>query len=249
MEFIPAIDLIEGQSVRLIQGDFDRQLHYGDPMASAKEIESQGARWLHLVDLDAARSRKGPNREVIKAICGSVDLKVEVGGGIRSLADASELFEAGVSRVIIGTMAVEKPELVDQLAQRYPGKVAVGLDYRKSNGRREIALKGWAEGSGQDLFEFLPSVVERGASAIISTDISRDGTFDGPDLDTLERLLAYSNTSPIDIIASGGVSGIDDLVKLKALNSKGAELFGVIAGRAIHDGRLNVGEAVAICRA
>lgn len=249
MEFIPAIDLIEGQCVRLIQGDFDRQLSYGDPMASAKEIESQGAGWLHLVDLDAARSRKGPNREVIKAICQSVGLKVEVGGGIRSLADASELFEAGVNRVIIGTMAVENPELVDQVAQRYPGRVAVGLDYRRRDGRREIALKGWVEGSGQDLFELLPSLVERGASAIISTDISRDGTFDGPDIDTLEQLLAYSRTSGIEIIASGGVSGIDDLVELKGLSHKGVELFGVIAGRAIHDGRLNVGEAVALCRA
>lgn len=248
MEFIPAIDLIEGQSVRLIQGDFDRQISYGDPVSTAKEIESKGASWLHLVDLDAARSRKGPNRDVIKKISQSVNMRLEVGGGVRSLDDAHELFDAGVTRVIIGTMAIEDPDLVQSVAEMYPGGVVVGLDYRRNSVRREVALKGWLEGSGQDLFEVLPSLVARGASAVVATDISRDGTFDGPDIETLDHLLEFAVSSGTDVIASGGVSGTGDLLKLKALSHGGITLFGVISGRAIHDGRLDVGEAVRLCR-
>ncbi len=248
MEFIPAIDLIDGQCVRLIQGDFDRQLSYGDPFATAKEIEAQGAGWLHLVDLDAARGRKGPNREVIKRLCGAVGIMVEVGGGIRSVDDASELIEAGASRVIIGTKAVEDPSIVNDIARRHPGKVAVGLDYRRIDGRREVALKGWIEGSGVEVFEILPELVERGATAVVATDISRDGTFAGPDIETLQQLVEYSSSSGIDIIASGGVSGVNDLVSLRNITYGGVSLLGVISGRAIHDGRLDIREAVAICR-
>ncbi len=248
MEFIPAIDLIEGQCVRLVQGNFARQITYGDPVSTAMEMESQGAAWLHLVDLDAARSRKGPNRDVIKRICRSVNLRLEVGGGVRSLDDADELFDAGVARVIIGTMAIEDPGLVHSVAESYPGGVVVGLDYRRNSGRREVALKGWLEGSGQDLFEVLPSLVACGASAVVATDISRDGTFEGPDIETLDELLVFAEGSGIEVIASGGVSDTRDLLSLKALVHGGASLFGVISGRAIHDGRLDVGEAVRLCR-
>ncbi|MDA8081400.1 MAG: 1-(5-phosphoribosyl)-5-[(5-phosphoribosylamino)methylideneamino] imidazole-4-carboxamide isomerase [Actinomycetota bacterium] len=248
MEFIPAIDLIEGKCVRLIQGDFDRQISYGNPVSTAQEMESQGAAWLHLVDLDAARSRNGPNRDVIKRICQSVNLSLEVGGGVRSFEDARELFDAGVTRVILGTMAIEDPGLVQRLAENYPGKVVVGLDYRRNSGRREVALKGWLEGSGRDLFEVLPSLVACGASAVVATDISRDGTFKGPDIETLDELLVFAAGSGIEVIASGGVSNTGDLLDLRALSHEGVSLFGVISGRAIHDGRLDVGEAVRLCR-
>lgn len=248
MEFIPAIDLIEGQCVRLIQGDFDKQISYGDPLLASQEIQSEGARWLHLVDLDAARSRSSPNRKVIKNICRSVTMNIEVGGGVRTLEDAKELFDAGVSRVIIGTMAIERPELVEQVAKVSSGGVAVGLDYRKVGQRREIALKGWLEGSGRDLFDVLPSLVELGASAVVATDISRDGTFNGPDTETLERLLIAVNGS-VQIIASGGVSSLSDIVELNGMKQDGTGLFGVISGRAIHDGRISVKEAVGICQA
>lgn len=248
MEFIPAIDLIDGQCVRLIQGDFDRQITYGDPVSTAMEIVSQGASWLHLVDLDAARSLKGPNREVVAEICKAVAIDVEVGGGVRSLDDAAELFEAGVTRVIIGTKAIEDPGFVGEVAEFRPNGVAVGLDYRRSGSRCEIALKGWLEESGRDLFEVLPELIEAGASAVVATDISRDGTFVGPDTETLQRLLREGEEGGIDVIASGGVSGLDDLARLKELSYSGKTLFGVISGRAIHDGRLNVGEAVKLCR-
>lgn len=248
MEFIPAIDLIEGQCVRLVQGDFDRQISYGDPLLASMEIESEGARWLHLVDLDAARSRSGPNRAVIKNICRSVTMKVEVGGGVRTLQDATELFEVGVSRVIIGTMAIENPILVEQVAKINSEGVAVGLDYRRVGQRREVALKGWLEGSGRDLFDVLPSLVELGASAVVATDISRDGTFGGPDLETLDQLLTLASGSA-QIIASGGISSLSDIADLNALKQGDIGLFGAISGRAIHDGRISVKDAVEICRA
>ncbi|TAN29595.1 MAG: 1-(5-phosphoribosyl)-5-[(5-phosphoribosylamino)methylideneamino] imidazole-4-carboxamide isomerase [Actinomycetota bacterium] len=248
MEFIPAIDLIEGQCVRLIQGDFDRQITYGDPLETAEAIQAKGARWLHLVDLDAARSRSGPNRDVIRDICRTLHMRVEVGGGIRSISDAEELFDAGVTRVIIGTMAIDNPELVGQVAAMHSDGVAVGLDYRRRDGRREVAVQGWLEGSGKDLFEVLPALAERGASAVIATDISRDGTLEGPDLETLRMLLELGADHGIDVIASGGVASPLDLVNLRGLNFRGKELFGAISGRAVHDGRLDVGEAVRICR-
>ncbi len=248
MEFIPAIDLIDGQSVRLVQGDFERQLNYGDPVTAAKAIERQGAHWLHLVDLDGARGKPGPNREAIKKICLGVDMMVEVGGGIRTIADAEELIDAGAHRIIIGTMAIEQPEFLGRAAERYPGKVAVGLDYRSNGNRREVALKGWVEGSGLDIFEAMPEVVRRGASAVVATDISRDGMFTGPDTDTLRALVEYSRGVGIEVIASGGISSLADLKSLKEVAFEGATLFGVISGRAIHDGRLDVGEALSICR-
>jgi len=248
MEFMPAIDLIEGQCVRLVQGDFDRQITYGDPLEAAEAIQARGARWLHLVDLDAARSRFGPNRDVIRDICRTLHISVEVGGGIRSAADAEELFDAGVARVIIGTMAIDNPELVEQVAAIRSDGVAVGLDYRRLEGKREVALRGWLERSGKDLFEVLPALAARGASAVIATDISRDGTLEGPDLETLELLLDFGADRGISVIASGGVSGLEDLASLKSLNVRGSGLFGAISGRAIHDGRLDVGEAVKLCR-
>ena len=248
MEFMPAIDLIEGQCVRLVQGDFDRQITYGDPLEAAEAIQARGARWLHLVDLDAARSRFGPNRDVIRGICQTLHISVEVGGGIRSIADAEELFDAGVARVIIGTMAIDNPELVEQVAAIRSDGVAVGLDYRRLDGKREVALKGWLERSGKDLFEVLPELAARGASAVIATDISRDGTLEGPDLETLKLLLEFGADHGIGVIASGGVSGLEDLASLKSLNVRGSGLFGAISGRAIHDGRLDVGEAVKLCR-
>lgn len=249
MEFIPAIDLIEGQCVRLVQGDFSRRITYGDPIDAAVEIEGHGAGWLHLVDLDAARSISGPNREVIRDICAGTQMNIEVGGGVRSLKDAVDLFEIGVSRVIVGTMAVTDPDLISAIAGENSGGVAVGLDYRKMGKNREVAVRGWLEGSGVDLFEILPPLVERGATAVVSTDISRDGTFAGPDTVTLLALLSMDFPPSFDVIASGGIAGIDDLESLKRLEVNGRRLFGAISGRAIHDGRLNVKDAVELCRA
>lgn len=248
MEFIPAIDLIEGQCVRLVQGDFSRQISYGSATDAALEIEMQGPTWLHLVDLDAARSLdKIKNREVIAEICSHSKMSIEVGGGIRSVDDARRLFDLGVRRVILGTMAIENPRLVADVAEINSGGVAVGLDYRLENGQHKIALRGWLEDSGKDLFDVLPMLVGLGASAVVATDISRDGTFDGPDLKTLEKILSLADCGDFELIASGGVSDLGDVVKLKSLNFNGRSIFGVISGRAIHDGRIDISEAVALC--
>lgn len=248
MEFIPAIDLIDGQCVRLVQGDFARQITYGDPITAAQEIEEQGASWLHLVDLDGARSKSGPNRGIIKRICKMVGLKIEVGGGIRSSQDALELLDAGVERVIVGTMVMTRPEIISEIVQLRKASVAVGLDYRWVGSKREVAVNGWLEGSGKDIFEVLPGLIDCGATALVATDISRDGTFDGPDLETLEMLVEIGSGTGLQVIASGGVSGISDLLRLKSIESNGFGLFGAISGRAIHDGRLSVREAVELCR-
>ena len=249
MEFIPAIDLIDGECVRLIQGDFERKISYGSPEAAAREIQSQGASWLHLVDLDAARSnRKGVNREVIAKLSASSSLRIEVGGGVRSVADAEKLFEVGVERVILGTMAVQDPSLIEEISRTHPGGVVVGLDYRRVDGLRQISVKGWTQASGLDLFEILPRLIDCGAVAAIVTDISRDGTFSGPDLETLEELLEFTSQKQFQIIASGGVSNLEDIRRLKNLRSGDKGVFGVISGRAIHDGRIDIKEAVALCQ-
>lgn len=250
MEFIPAIDLIDGQCVRLIQGDFNRQINYGSPLEAVVEIERKGPRWLHLVDLDAARSQdRAKNRRIIEKICSHTSMNIEVGGGVRSEDDAKVLFDLGVRRVILGTMAIENPQLVEDVAKIDPNGVAVGLDYRIENGRHKIALRGWLEDSNQDLFDVLPRLIGLGATAVVATDISRDGTLDGPDLSTLESILAIRNSGDFDLIASGGVSNLEDIAELKQLQVAGRAIYGVISGRAIHDGRIEVREAVELCQA
>lgn len=249
MEFIPAIDLIGGQCVRLKQGDFAKQTNYGDPLEAATEIESQGANWLHIVDLDAARSLESTNRDAIKDICRSVNLKIQVGGGIRSLDAAKDLFDIGVSKVVVGTMAITDPKLIEEICSHKMDGILVGLDYRRNAGKLEVAINGWLEGTGVDLFDVLPSLINLGASGVIATDISRDGMFGGPDLDTLDKLLAIAGPSGVGVIASGGIASLGDLAELKALVQDGQGLFGAISGRAVHDGRISVREAMDLCQA
>lgn len=249
MEFIPAIDLIDGQCVRLKQGDFGKQTNYGDPLEAAFEIESQGANWLHIVDLDAARSLDGTNRDAIKNICRAVNLKIQVGGGIRSLEVAKNLFDMGVSKVVVGTMAINDPKLIEQICSHKIDGILVGLDYRRKAEKLEVAINGWLEGTGVDLFDVLPSLLNLGASGVIATDISRDGMFGGPDLETLDKLLTFAGSSGVGVIASGGISSLSDLADLKALVQNGQGLFGAISGRAVHDGRISVREAMDLCQA
>src|ERR1700722_166592 len=180
MECIPAIDVRRGRSVRLLQGDYENETLYGDPLEQARAYESGGAARLHVVDLDAARSGIGENDEVIAAICANLSIPVEVGGGIRSVARAATLLDLGVDRVVIGTVAVEDPPVLKALAERFPGQVAVGLDHRSiiEGGvvRRELAVRGWEVGSGVDLEKFLVELEPVALAALIVTDISRDGT-------------------------------------------------------------------------
>lgn len=248
MELYPAIDLRHGTAVRLAQGDFAREQRYGDPVVLAQRYEAAGARWIHVVDLDAARTGAGANRAEVLAVAGAVDVPVQCGGGIRSTADAEELLGGGVARVVLGTAAVRDPSLVEELARRYPGRVAVGLDHRAgaAGGPREVAIEGWEKGSGTTLDDALARLRTVPVAAVVLTAIERDGVLQGPDLSGLADVLGVS-THPV--IASGGVRSVDDLRALAALGAGGRRLAGAIVGRALVDGTLDVEEAVAACAA
>jgi phosphoribosylformimino-5-aminoimidazole carboxamide ribotide isomerase len=241
MDLFPAIDLRAGHFVRLVEGDFARETVYGDdPVAVARSFARQGAPWIHVVDLDAARTGDPINRPVVEAIAGAVTVPVQTGGGVRSVEDAAALFAAGVTRVVVGTAAVERPELIDALASRWPGRVAVGLDHRDG----EVRLRGWVEGGGQRVADLIPDAIRAGAVAVIVTDISRDGRLAGPDVTGLAGLLELTGAP---LVASGGVARLDDLRLLAAVRANGRGLEGVIVGKALYEGAFTVGEAVAAC--
>ncbi|MGH9065317.1 MAG: HisA/HisF-related TIM barrel protein [Acidimicrobiales bacterium] len=266
MDLYAAIDLRGGRSVRLVQGDFARERAYGDPLGTAKEMVAAGGRRLHVVDLDAARSGKPVNREVVAAISaevGPAGVFVQAGGGIRDEAGADALLRCGVARVVVGTAALEQPGLVRRLARRHPGRVAIGLDHRRSGatitGRpapadepaasvasAEVALRGWTRPSGESLLDVLSRFDDVRVGAVVITDIARDGTLAGPDLAGLSAVLASTS---LEVIASGGVSCVSDLVALAGLERGGRRLAGVIVGMAFREGRLSVQEAVAACEA
>jgi len=241
VDLYPAIDLRAGRTVRLYQGDFSRETAYGtDPVTVALGFVAAGAPWIHLVDLDAARTGTPENRPVIAAIAEAVGgaAHVQAGGGVRDQASAEALLESGVDRVVIGTAAVENPQLVRDLAAHH--QVAVGIDVRG----RVAAVRGWLEGSGVDLFDLLARFEDCGVAAFVVTEIARDGTFAGPDLDGLAAVLEATS---VDVIASGGVGSATDLTALATLDVGGRRLAGAIVGKALHDGLFSVEEAMAAC--
>ena len=241
MDLYPAIDLRGGRVVQLQQGDYERETFYDDdPVAVATRFAAAGARWIHVVDLDAARSGTAMNRDVIGAICARVGAQVQSGGGVRDLDAAIALLDAGVTRVVVGTSAIEQPALIDELAVRFPGRIAVGLDARG----RDVATHGWATATGADLLELARRFDRPGVGALVVTDINRDGMLAGPDLDQLASVLAAVTTP---VIASGGVGTIDDLVDLAALESGGRHLAGAITGTAVYEGRFTVAEGISAC--
>lgn len=233
IELYPAIDLREGRVVRLLQGDYDRQTTYGDdPVAVARSFAEAGAAWIHVVDLDAARSGSPVNRPVVAAIAAALAgaARVQTGGGVRSVDDARALAEAGVARVVMGSAAVAHPELVAHASAIVP--VAVGLDHRDG----EVAVHGWTRGSGvalADALGWFPT-----AAAFVITDIARDGMLGGPDVQGLAEAAAATS---IPVIASGGVSSLADIAALRAVPG----IAGVITGKAVYEGRFTVAEAVA----
>jgi len=230
VDLYPAIDLRHGRCVRLHQGDFDQETVYGDdPVAVARSFAEAGAPWVHVVDLDASR-RDGSNRDLVVAVAKEAGIPVQTGGGVRD----GSLLEEGVQRVVLGSVAVEEPHLVRELGERYPGRVAVGLDHRDG----EVRTRGWEEGSGRDLLDLVKELEGDHVAAFIVTDISRDGVLAGPDVDGYAGLLA---TTSVPIIASGGVGTLDDLRALAALDG----LSGVIVGKAIYERRFTVAEALA----
>ena len=244
VDLYPAIDLRAGRAVRLLRGDYAAETVYSDdPVAIARGFEAAGARWIHVVDLDAARSGEAGNLEYVAAIARSVGCDIETGGGVRTVEAAERLIDAGVARVVVGTAAVERPELVAELGARYPGRVAVGLDARG----RSVAVKGWTETTDLDLVDLAKQFEGAGVAALIVTEIGRDGTMDGPDLDQLGAVL---EATAIDVIASGGVGTLDDIralaaLKTVSLNGGTRTLAGIIVGRAIYEGRFSVEEALA----
>ncbi|MEB3321204.1 MAG: 1-(5-phosphoribosyl)-5-[(5-phosphoribosylamino)methylideneamino]imidazole-4-carboxamide isomerase [Synechococcaceae cyanobacterium] len=236
MDVIPAIDLLEGRCVRLHQGDYGRVTRFGDdPVAQALAWQRQGARRLHLVDLDGARRGEPVNDAAVAAIVAAVSIPVQLGGGIRSAARADELLAAGLERVILGTAALEDPDLVRELAARHPGRIVVGIDAR--DGR--VATRGWLEGSDVKATELAAGLRGSGIAAIISTDIATDGTLEGPNLEALREMAL---ASPVPVIASGGVGSLTDLLCLLALEPLGVEA--VIVGRALYDGSVDLAEAL-----
>jgi phosphoribosylformimino-5-aminoimidazole carboxamide ribotide isomerase len=230
----PSIDLRGGRVVRLRQGDYAAETVYGDDaVAVALDFAAQGAAWIHVVDLDAARTGEATNRDVVAAIVQALDGRaaVQTGGGVRSVDDAKALADLGVARVVMGSAAVRRPELVDEVAAVLP--VAVGLDHR----RGELAVHGWTEASGVQLHDAMARY--ESAAAFVITDIERDGLLAGPDVD---GLAAAVDATDVPVIASGGVGSLDDVRALAAIPG----LHGIITGRALYEGRFTVADALAV---
>ena len=236
IDLYPAIDLLGGRVVRLRQGDYADETFYGnDPVAVARDFAAVGTPWIHVVDLDAARSGDPINRPVVAAVAEAVRgmSSVQTGGGVRSIDDARQLFDAGVARVVMGSAAVSNPELVAQASEIVP--VAVGLDHRDG----EVSVHGWTKGSGlrlDDAYSLFPT-----AAVFVITDIGRDGMLEGPDVDGLARSAELADAP---IIASGGVSSLADITALAQIPGLG----GVITGKAVYEGRFSVAQALETLR-
>ena len=236
MRMYPAIDLKDGECVRLFKGDYDKKTVYSSNVVeTALKWQESGADFLHVVDLDGARTGDGKNREAIKEICKSVTMRVQTGGGIRTMDDIDSLIECGVARVILGTAAVKNFQLVEDAVKKYGDKIAVGIDAK--NGF--VATDGWEQVSELTAVDFAKKVEKAGVCTIIYTDIATDGAMCGPNVEAMREMVNETN---LNVIASGGVSCIDDI---KALLTTGVE--GAITGRAIYDGKLDLKEAVELC--
>jgi len=240
MILFPAIDLKNGEAVRLQQGDMARATVFNkDPAAQAKSFEAQGFEWLHLVDLDGAFAGKPVNALAVAQILKKVKIPVQLGGGIRNMKTVEAWLGEGVSRVIIGTAAVREPEFVKQAARKYPGKIAIGIDARYG----KVAISGWAEETQLEAAEVARLFEGAGVAAIIYTDVERDGMMEGLNLDST---IALAEAVSIPVIASGGFASIDDVKAL--LEPRAKKLIGAIAGRALYDGRIDAKEALALLK-
>jgi len=238
MDVIPAIDLIDGKCVRLIQGEYHRQITYEhDPVKQALEFLAAGATHLHIVDLDGARLGRCVNHEAIEAIASAVDLKIEVGGGIRDEASITQLLDIGAGRVIIGTAAVNNLDWFTKMADKFPHKLALGLDARGS----KVAIRGWVQDSPEQLSEFAVQAAKLPLAAIIYTDITKDGMLAGPNF---ERTKALVDAVDIPVVAAGGVTTVADVEKFSKLG-----VAGVVIGRALYEGSLKLSDAIAVGRA
>jgi phosphoribosylformimino-5-aminoimidazole carboxamide ribotide isomerase len=233
MYIIPAIDLIEGKCVRLIQGQYNRQINYeDDPVRQAEDFISEGAQWLHIVDLEGAKTGEPVNTSSIETIVSLGKLKIEVGGGLREEVSIKQLFDMGVERVIIGTKAVSDFAWFSRMAEKFSGKIALGLDGRGS----KVATHGWTQDSPQLLLDFAAEAAKLPLAAIIYTDITKDGMMAGPNFERTKMLI---NAVDVPVIASGGVNSIEDIKKLSELGAAAA-----IIGRSLYEGKLKLTDAI-----
>ena len=240
MILFPAIDLKEGLAVRLEQGDMARAtIFHRDPAAQARAFEEQGFEYLHIVDLDGAFAGMPMNAAAVDRILETVGIPVQLGGGVRDTATVENWLEKGIDRIIIGTAAVRDPPFVKQAARDYPGRIAVGLDARDG----KVAVEGWAETSELSVLDIARRFEDVGVSAIVYTDIARDGMLQGLNLDAT---VALAEAIRIPIIASGGLASIEDIKEL--ISPRAGKLAGAIAGRALYDGRLDAAEALKLIR-
>ncbi|WP_428928499.1 1-(5-phosphoribosyl)-5-[(5-phosphoribosylamino)methylideneamino]imidazole-4-carboxamide isomerase [Marinibacterium sp. SX1] len=240
MILYPAIDLKDGQAVRLLRGDMDKATVFNDdPAAQARAFVEAGCEWLHLVDLNGAFEGTPVNAAPVEAILAACPVPAQLGGGIRDMATIETWLDKGLARVILGTVAVENPDLVRQAARAFPGHVAVGIDARGG----KVATRGWAEETEVEVTDLARSFEDAGVAAIIYTDINRDGAMQGPNI---AATAALAQAVSIPVIASGGVSSLDDLI---ALRDCGAALDGAISGRALYDGALDLAQALATLKA
>jgi len=235
MTIFPAIDLFEGQAVRLIRGDYEQMTVYSDdPVATALGFKAAGAEAIHIVDLEGARSGEPANFEIIKKIVAGSGLEIQVGGGVRTADSVKKYMSIGVKRVILGTAAVSEQAFLAEMVKEYSEAIAVSADIKDG----VIAIKGWTELSGLDLFDFCRTIVEIGVKTLVCTDISKDGLLGGTNIELYRRL---KNEVSIKLIASGGVSSLDEISTLSSLGMDGA-----ILGTAIYTGKINLADAVKI---
>lgn len=236
MKVFPAIDLKDGHAVRLVQGDFEQKTVVNeDPLAQAKEFQAAGISFIHVVDLDGALDGRATSAELIEAIKSSTELGVEVGGGIRTMAQIDAYAEAGIDRLIIGSAALKDPDLVKAAVAKYGDRIAVGIDAKDGL----VAISGWLDVSETDYLTFAKEMADHGVKTIIYTDIARDGTLTGPNMEHYEKLLAQ--VPEVQIVASGGVSGKADLLALADLG-----VYGAIVGKAFYNGNITLAEMLEV---
>ena len=234
LEILPAIDVKEGSAIRLVQGELDKQSKYGDPIEIATQFVASGASWIHLVDLDAAFGL-GNNFEVLASVIKSVDIKIELSGGIRDDESLNRALSTGCTRINLGTAALEQPEWTESVIKKHGDKIAVGLDVRG----RQLSARGWTK-SGGDLFEAITRLDKAGCARYVLTDITRDGTLTGPNLELLKEVTSFTKTP---IVASGGISSLSDVKALTQLTNDGVE--GVIIGKALYAGAFTLAQVLA----
>lgn len=241
LEILPAIDLRDGKCVRLRQGDYAQETVFGDdPAAMAKRWADQCATRMHLVDLDGAKTGRPENLQAVRGILAAIDIPAQLGGGVRSEETVVELLEAGVGRVIVGTKALREPDWFAGLAEQHPGKLVLGLDARDG----KVATEGWLETSQTDAKELAQRFVGIPLGAVVYTNIANDGMMQGVDQATLDDLEALADMG-LSVIASGGVTTLDDIRNIAAIHARQPKLVGAITGRAIYDGVFDVAEAIA----